>query len=181
MERKRITVSVLVALFAALAAAGAFIKIPMVPVPMTLQTLFALLAATCLPPLMAISSIAIYLFLGAIGLPIFTGGGGIGAMIGPTGGFLVGMLPSVAAGALVMQTLSSRPRLAASLSAIAATAVIYLIGLPWLAYRMDMPFMAAAASGFLPFIAGDTLKIIVTVAVAPVIRPRVLELLERES
>ena len=117
MERKRITVSVLVALFAALAAAGAFIKIPMVPVPMTLQTLFALLAATCLPPLMAISSIAIYLFLGAIGLPIFTGGGGIGAMIGPTGGFLVGMLPSVAAGALVMQTLSSRPRLAASLAA----------------------------------------------------------------
>ena len=91
------------------------------------------------------------------------------------------MLPAVATGALVTQSLSSRPRLAASLSAIAATAVIYLIGLPWLAYRMDMPFMAAAASGFLPFIAGDTLKIIVTVAVAPVIRPRVTELLERES
>ena len=50
-----------------------------------------------------------------------------------------------------------------------------------IAKQFDMPFMAAAASGFLPFIAGDTLKIIVTVAVAPVIRPRVLELLERDS
>ena len=58
MERKQITRTVLVALFAALVAAGAFIKIPFVPVPMTLQTLFALLAAACLPPSMAVSSIS---------------------------------------------------------------------------------------------------------------------------
>ena len=93
MERKQITKTVLVALFAALVAAGAFIKIPFVPVPMTLQTLFALLAAACLPPSMAVSSIVIYIFLGAIGLPILTAGGGLAAVLGPTGGYLFGMIP----------------------------------------------------------------------------------------
>ena len=66
MERKEITKIVLVALFAALIAAGAFIKIPLVPVPVTLTTLFVLLAALCLSPLMALSSIVVYLFLPAV-------------------------------------------------------------------------------------------------------------------
>ena len=94
MERKEITKIVLVALFAALIAAGAFIKIPLVPVPVTLTTLFVLLAALCLSPLMALSSIVVYLFLGGIGLPIFTSGGGLAAMLGPTGGYLFGMIPA---------------------------------------------------------------------------------------
>ena len=55
MERKQITRIVLIALFAALVAAGAFIKIPLVPAPMTLQTLFMLIASATLPPLMALS------------------------------------------------------------------------------------------------------------------------------
>ena len=72
MERKQITRFVLTALFAALISAGAFIKIPLVPAPVTLQTLFALLAATILPPAMALLSVVSYLLLGVLGLPIFT-------------------------------------------------------------------------------------------------------------
>ena len=67
MERRQITVFVLVALFAALIAAGAFIRIPFIPVPITLQTLFALLSAAVLPPLMSLSSVIVYLVLGGIG------------------------------------------------------------------------------------------------------------------
>ena len=104
MERKEITKIVLVALFAALIAAGAFIKIPLVPVPVTLTTLFVLLAALCLPPFMALSSIVVYLFLGGIGLPIFTSGGGLAAMLGPTGGYLFGMIPAALLGSLIMSS-----------------------------------------------------------------------------
>ena len=69
MERKQILRIVLTALFAALIAAGAFIRIPLVPAPMTLQTLFLLIAALCLPFRLAVASTAAYLFLGAVGLP----------------------------------------------------------------------------------------------------------------
>ena len=130
MERKEITKIVLVALFAALIAAGAFIKIPLVPVPVTLTTLFVLLAALCLPPLMALSSIVVYLFLGGIGLPIFTSGGGLAAMLGPTGGYLFGMIPAALFGSLIMRLFESKLRIGAVISSIVSTVFIYLVGLP---------------------------------------------------
>ena len=180
MERKEITKIVLVALFAALIAAGAFIKIPLVPVPVTLTTLFVLLAALCLPPLMALSSIVVYLFLGGIGLPIFTSGGGLAAMLGPTGGYLFGMIPAALSGSLIMRLFESRLRIGAVISSIVSTVFIYLVGLPWLAVQMDLSAGAVLAAGFVPFIVGDVLKIIVASITAPVIRPRIKELLERE-
>ena len=128
MERKQIARTVLVALFAALVAAGAFIKIPFVPVPITLQTLFALLAAACLPVSTALLSVIVYLLIGAAGLPVFTSGGGIAAMTGPTGGYLFGMIPAAIAGSLVMKALESRIRLASLVSALVSTFCLYLVG-----------------------------------------------------
>lgn len=179
MERKQITRFVLTALFAALIAAGAFIKIPLAPAPVTLQTLFALLAATILPPAMVLLSVVSYLLLGAIGLPIFTTGGGLAAMLGPTGGFLIGMIPGVLAGSLIMKTMENRVRLASIISAIATTALIYLVGLPWMSVQLNLSFTATLAAGLLPFIVGDTLKIIITVIVTPQVRARVKEILEK--
>lgn len=179
MERKQITRFVLTALFAALIAAGAFIKIPLAPAPVTLQTLFALLAAAILPPVMALLSVIAYLLLGAIGLPIFTTGGGFAAMLGPTGGFLIGMIPGVLAGSLIMKTMESRVRLASIISAITTTVLVYLVGLPWMSVQLNLSFAATLAAGLLPFLVGDTLKIIVTVIVTPQVRARVKELLEK--
>ena len=179
MERKQITRFVLTALFAALISAGAFIKIPLVPAPVTLQTLFALLAATILPPNMALLSVVSYLLLGVLGLPIFTTGGGFAAMLGPTGGFLIGMIPGVLAGSLIMKAMENRVRLASIISAIATTALIYLVGLPWMSVQLNLSFGATLAAGLLPFLVGDTLKIIVTVIVTPQVRARVKELLEK--
>lgn len=179
MERKQITRFVLTALFAALIAAGAFIKIPLAPAPVTLQTLFALLAATILPPAMVLLSVISYLLLGAIGLPIFTTGGGLAAMLGPTGGFLIGMIPGVLAGSLIMKAMENRVRLASIISAIATTALIYLVGLPWMSVQLNLSFTATLAAGLLPFIVGDTLKIIITVIVTPQVRARVKEILEK--
>lgn len=180
MERKQITGCVLVSLFAALIAAGAFVRIPFVPVPVTLQTLFALMAALCLPVHLAVLSVAAYLVLGAAGLPIFTSGGGFAALLGPTGGYLIGMIPAVIAGGFMARAFAARPKLAAVLGSIAADALIYLIGIPWLAVSMDISITAALVSGLVPFIPGDALKIAVAASVSPLIRPRVQEMLERE-
>ena len=180
MERKQITKITLTALFAALIAAGAFIKIPLVPVPVTLTTLFVLLAAACLPVSTALLSVIVYLLIGAAGLPVFTSGGGIAAMTGPTGGYLFGMLPAAIAGSLVMKALESRIRLASLVSAFVSTFCLYLVGLPWLAWQMELSFLSVLTAGLVPFIPGDILKIVVVFFIAPVIQPRVKELLERE-
>lgn len=91
---KKITTKELIyiAIFAALTVIGAFIRIPVsfYPVPFSLQTLFVMLAAMLLRPSAAFLSQAIYIMLGLIGLPIFTGGGGIGYVLNPTFGYLIG-------------------------------------------------------------------------------------------
>lgn len=181
MERKHILRIVIVALFAALIAAGAFIKIPFFPVPITLQTLFTLFAAVSLPPTLALLSVLVYLFVGALGLPVFTTGGGLAAMLGPTGGYLIGLLPAAFIGAVIMKKMGERVRLASVFSAAAATVIIYAVGLPWLSSSMSLSLSATLTAGLVPFLIGDIVKYIVTVAVAPAIRGRVMELLEKDD
>lgn len=180
MNRKQITRIVIISLFAALISAGAYIRIPLAPVPVVLSNFFVLLAATCLPPVLSLASITAYLFIGACGLPVFTSGGGIAALIAPTGGYLLGMIPAAIAGSLIMMILEKHIRLASVISALVSTLFIYLAGIPWLAYQLDISLPAAILSGFVPFIPGDTLKIVAASAVTPSLRPRIREMLERE-
>ena len=151
---------ILIPLFAALVAAGAFIKIPLGAVPITLQTLFCFLAALLLPVKSATASIALYLFLGAIGLPIFTTGGGIAALVGPTGGFLIAMLPAVIVGSIVASKKHDNVLYNVFVILIMEV-IIYLGGVSYLAYSRDLSIKSAMIAGCLPFIPGDILKIIV--------------------
>ena len=91
MEKNKLKGMVFAALFAALTAAVAWFKIPLpfTPVPITLQTLAVLLSGAMLGAYYGALSMIIYLALGALGLPVFAGGSsGIGALLGPTGGYL---------------------------------------------------------------------------------------------
>ena len=93
----------------------------------------------------------------------------------------MGMVPAVIAGTVSIKLLpASHIRISVLISSVISTIFVYAVGIPWLSAKMDIPFAAAVVSGLLPFIAGDILKIIITSAVAPVIRPRIAELLERE-
>ena len=84
------------AAFTALTAVGAYISIPIGPVPIVLQNFFVILAGLLLGPVRGLVSVTVYLLIGAVGLPVFAGGtGGIGHFFGPTGGYLVGFLPAV--------------------------------------------------------------------------------------
>lgn len=104
MKSERIRNMVLCALFAALAAVGAFIKIPIPLVPFTLQLTFTTLAGYLLGGKKGMISVLIYIALGLLGLPVFTEGGGPSYILKPTFGYIVGF----ALGALVTGLIARR-------------------------------------------------------------------------
>ena len=80
------------AMFTALIAVGAFIKVPMPLLPFTMQTFFTMLACFLLPKKYSSLSAVLYLILGLIGVPIFTSGGGLGYVLTPGFGYLIGFV-----------------------------------------------------------------------------------------
>ena len=181
MDRTKITRIVLIALFAALIAVGAFIRIPLPPVPITLQTLFTLVATLLLPLPVSISSVLVYLFLGIIGLPIFTSGGGLAAVTGPTGGYLIGLIPAVIIGGLMVRSEKEKPLWYYLLASFVATVAIYIPGLFWLGFSRHLTLSQTLAGGLTPFIVGDVLKMIVSSLVAWKLRPQVLSMLKSDG
>jgi biotin transport system substrate-specific component len=116
-------------------------------------------------------SICLYLFVGAIGLPVFSGGrGGIAHFLGPTGGYLFGYLPA----AWVTGFISERSRgilLLDILSVIMGSLLIYGLGVPWLKMVTQMPWTKAFIVGMAPFLIGDAVKASVAVILARSVRP----------
>lgn len=86
---------VFAALFAGLIAVGAQIRIPLGPVPFTLQVPMVLLAGMLLGKKMGLISITVYIFIGLIGIPVFAGAGGLASLVSPSFGFVLGFIPGV--------------------------------------------------------------------------------------
>ncbi|MEI8095659.1 MAG: biotin transporter BioY [Spirochaetales bacterium] len=125
---------VLTALMTGLMVASAFFTVPFPQVPLVLANAFAWLAGLLLGPVWGAFSVALYLLLGAFGLPVFAGGhSGVPTLLGTTGGFLLGyLLAAVVVGLLRDPKGKSLAR--TSLATLAGLMVIYLAGIPWLAY-----------------------------------------------
>ena len=168
--------TVLVALFAALIVVLSLmppIPMPGIPVPITLQTLGAMLAGAMLGPVRGALACLLYLALAAVGLPVLPGGrGGLGAFFGPTGGFLVGMVAGAFVTGWLARRLAARQSctwmgLAGYVAAcvVGGIAVVYAFGVPWLSAvaKMDLAKAAAAVAVFLP---GDLVKAVVAAWVA---------------
>ena len=159
------------ALLAALTAVGAYLFIPIGPVPIVLQNMFVFLAGLLLGRRWGLASVAVYLLAGLCGLPVFAGGtGGIGRVFGPTGGFLLGYLPAVF---LIGAVAERRPgRIMRDVAAmVLGSAVLYACGVPWLMVVTGLPLAKAAAIGVLPFLLGDALKIAAAALIARAVRP----------
>lgn len=120
---------VLCAMFAALIAVGAFIKIPIPYVPFTMQLFFTTLAGLLLGPKWGAASSLVYMITGLIGIPIFTEGGGLGYIFKPSFGYIIGFI----IGAYVtgkIATKVSKPSYRRLLAAsLAGLAVVYVIGM----------------------------------------------------
>jgi biotin transport system substrate-specific component len=159
--------------FGAVTAAGAYLMIPLPPVPITLQTLFLYLAASLLGGRLGALSQVVYLLIGMIGLPVFAGGkGGLGVLLGPTGGYLIGFVAGAyVIGRLVELRKAPGPVLLGFAMA-AGTAVIYLLGVIQLMLVARFSMNQAVTVGVLPFLIGDALKIGVAVLVTVKLRGR---------
>ena len=157
------------ALMAALTAVGAYIIIPIGPVPITLQTFFVLLSGRLLGKKYGVLAQITYLLLGAFGLPIFSGGqGGLGVIAGPTGGFLI----SFAAAAWIAAYCSGNYKKDFFILT-AAVFSNYLIGSIYFTLVTGTGLIAALNITVIPFIPGDLVKIILVLILAPIIEKRV--------
>ena len=162
---------VLSSLFAILTGIGAFIAIPIGPVPITMQTLFTYLAGGILGSKWGALSQVIYVILGLIGIPFFAGGkAGIGVLVGPTGGYLIGFV----VGAYVMGWLIEFRRSLSFMwilfSMVIGTLVIYTLGIIQLSLWLKIGLEKAILIGVLPFIVGDSLKILLATYITIKIR-----------
>ena len=116
----------------------------------------------------------IYVALGLLGLPVFTAGGGFSYVLHPTFGFLLGLIP--AAWVIGRLARSTRSFWRIALAALAGLAVLYAVGLPYMAMILNgymgkgMDLSAILWAGMLPFLPGDALKILVTALLTPPIR-----------
>ena len=161
------------ALIAALLAGTSWINVRVGPVPFTLQTGFVILAAILLSPGWAAASVAVYVVLGAVGLPVFAGGtGGLGVLLGPTGGFLLAFPLAAAAGSAICRLVAgpevsdaARAPWAAVAAAIVAEIVMYAIGLPWLAMQAHVGLGVAAGLALVPFLVPDAVKAVAAIVV----------------
>ncbi|HOE85137.1 MAG TPA: biotin transporter BioY [Sphaerochaeta sp.] len=180
MQQKRL---ILTALFSALIIVGSYIRFPLPPVPITLQTLFVLLAGFLTGSRMALFSVAIYLLLGFVGLPVFSGGGGIGYLLGPTGGFLVGLLPAAVIAGFAgnyrkKEEKGTRYLLLSAITGLAATLVLYGCGVSWLKARGSLSWRAAIQIALLPFLIGDAVKLIVALRLAISFKGRIARFID---
>ena len=151
-------------------AYAAQLVIPMWPVPMTAQTLAVLLVGSVLGATRGAISLIVYFSMGAAGMPVFSAATSLS--FGPTFGYLVGFVAAAAA----VGYLSERgwhKSVAGVLGSFAiANSIIYLFGLPWLAFvlgNLGAPndLAAVTAAGLAPFIVGDVLKMLLAAALLP--------------
>jgi biotin transport system substrate-specific component len=141
--------------FIGLIALGSWISIPSIPVPFTLQTLFVMLAGAVMKRHAVIPVIA-FVILGALGLPVFHNGmAGMGVLLGPTGGYLIGFVFA----ALIVGLAYEMPCRSVHIAGLVlGTAVTLLFGMAWLMYSSGMGLLPALYAGVLPFIPSGILK-----------------------
>lgn len=162
----------LIALFAALTAVGAFMSIPVLPVPFTFQVFFVLLAGALLGSLKGAMSQVVYILLGVVGLPVFAGGtSGIGVLVGPSGGYLLGF---VAAAAIIGVMVSDDQGYWGNLIAmVIGVLAIYAFGLVQLMVVTKMGLMPALIAGVLKFVPFDLLKAAIAASLVQRVRPAI--------
>jgi len=158
----------LIAVFTAMLVVCSWISVPFGAIPISLQTLALFCAFCVLGGWKGCAVVAVYLAMGAVGLPVFSGfGAGVGHLAGPTGGFLLGLLPAGAVYALACGKSNAPWRMV--LGCVAALATLYTVGVVWYcavtglgASSLPTALLACVA----PFVFPDLLKLTLAVLIA---------------
>ena len=152
---------ILISIFAALTAVGAFIKIPTPLVPFTLQFLFCAYSGIFLGARNGLYSQLLYVGIGLIGIPIFASGGGPTYVLQPTFGYLVGFIICAYTIGKCSQNLSSITLFKVFGIVLLGLFFVYLCGVGYLYFIVNfylhkqMTIIAAITAGFLPYITAD--------------------------
>ena len=157
-------------LFTLLIGAGANVEVDLGPVPFILSDFFVLLAGLVLGGRWAAVSVATYLLLGLMGLPIFAGGeAGFTYFSGATGGYLVGFLLAAFVVGIISHSgqTSLKRDVVATLS---GQAIIFALGVPWLKFYMGFTWEIAISNGFLPFLVPIAIKFVAVMLLARLLR-----------
>ena len=180
-SKKKLSGVILYALFAALICAGCFIQIPLPGgVPVVLQDMMAMLTGMLLGPVYGTAAVFVFLVLGSIGLPVFSGKAGISVILaGPTGGFLVGYLLSAFAAGIFLSLLLSNKKdnsntkawLLITAAALLATVVVFVCGIIGFMRVTHAGIAKTLSAVLVPFIPGNIIKIIVMVPLVKKLRP----------
>jgi biotin transport system substrate-specific component len=164
---------VFASLFTGLMIIGGYLSfpIPLSPVPIVLSDFFVMLAGLILGASWGITSVAMFLFIGALGLPVFAGGrAGLAVFLGPTGGFLWGYL----AGVFIIGLISGNEKVSFIKDLVAlvfGNMIIFGLGVPWLKLFLKVDWGKALALGLLPYLLGNGIKIIAAFASIQALRP----------
>ena len=171
----QLRMTVYASLLAALTAVGAYLSIPIGPVPIILQNMFVLLSGLLLGSRWGLASVGVYILAGAFGLPVFAGGlGGISRIAGPTGGYLLGYLPAVYVIGLITEKLKINIVFDV-IAMICGCIIIYVCGVTWLKVLTGMTWSKTLMVGMYPFVIGDVLKIAAAAAIAKGLRPVIMK------
>ena len=158
----------LVVLGAALVALAAQIRIPMEPVPITAQTFAVLLVGASYGAVRGTASLGLYLVVGALGAPVYTGqNSGWEYFTGATGGYIVGFVVAAAVVGYLAEHRWDRTVSSAIGAMLLGSVAIYAIGLPWLGAVLDLDFETTLKEGLAPFVPGDLLKLFLAAGLLP--------------
>lgn len=166
--------TVYASLFTALIIVGGqlSVPIPISPVPIALGDFFVMLAGLVLGTSWGLSSVGLFVFLGALGLPVFAQGkAGLAALMGPTGGYILGYLVCVFCIGLIVD--KAKPSVVRDvLALIVGNISLYACGIPWLMVVTHLTWEKALAAGLTPFLIGAAIKIVAASGVAMALRSR---------
>ena len=161
--------NIVLALFGTLLLAlSAKIQVPFWPVPMTMQTFVIFLIGLTYGVRLSFVTVALYLFEGAVGLPVFASGGGIAYLTGPTAGYLYGMLFASVVISYLANLGFSKTYFKSLISLTIGSIIIFAIGIIYLGSIIG--YQKAVAVGLLPFIPSELFKIALAVALIPTIQ-----------
>ncbi len=173
---------VFMAIFAALICVAAPFAIPLPGlVPISLGTFAIYLTGALLGGKRGVVSVAVYIMLGAVGLPVFTGFmGGFAKLLGPTGGYIVGYIPLVLITG-IFADIPSKKHWTIPVGMVLGTVVLYAFGTAWFMIMTGTPLAAALMSCVVPFLISDLIKIVLTTIVAVPLKSRVTAIMQGSS
>ena len=167
---------VIIALMSALIAVCSFIAIPVGALPVTLQTFAVFVCVGILGRKRGTISVLVYVFLGIIGIPVFSGfQGGLSVLMGATGGFIIGFLPAVfVAGSVLKKTGRKIPFMIAAFAA--GLIICYIFGMLWYIFVFSAgkaDFVSAFSVCVLPYIVPDIIKITLAAVISTEVGKRI--------